>query len=275
MATRVQDKELSGKLGSLVGRLSRDRLRVLEGSDPEALHDFRVALRRLRALLGLMKGFFPTLRLGPLLDFLKRTAKATNDLRDQEVLCGIWSSLPPIPRPGTPLRRWLLAQEASRAGLEKKALSDLASPALGRRLENLGPRLSLGPAATEAAPGIKKRFRKRRRDLLRSLRRASASDKDDLLLHRLRVETKRVRYALEGLDSLMPRRGRKLAAGCRKLQDALGEWRDLERAMAVLREGPGLPPSQIRPWLKELKARRRSCWRNYRKAAGSLAGLLG
>ncbi|HBN9522433.1 TPA: CHAD domain-containing protein [Pseudomonas aeruginosa] len=57
--------------------------RIVEGTDPEALHDLRVAARRLRSLL-------KPLRLGALAEDLDRAAKAlgqaTNPIRDMEVM---------------------------------------------------------------------------------------------------------------------------------------------------------------------------------------------
>ncbi len=66
-----------------VARLARQRLQ--DGSDPEALHDYRVALRRMRSV---MRAYRPWLDIVPrkLLRRVRSLARATNAARDTEVM---------------------------------------------------------------------------------------------------------------------------------------------------------------------------------------------
>ncbi|XXY45397.1 CHAD domain-containing protein [Sorangium sp. So ce269] len=79
---------------SNIERVRADARRVVatsaqgEGAEPdvEAVHDFRVALRRLRTLLKPARRIYGKRRLRPIAEGLREFARATGTLRDEEVL---------------------------------------------------------------------------------------------------------------------------------------------------------------------------------------------
>ncbi|WP_437508583.1 CHAD domain-containing protein [Sorangium sp. So ce1099] len=79
---------------SHIERVRADARRVVatsaqgEGAEPdvEAVHDFRVALRRLRTLLKPARRIYGKRRLRPIAEGLREFARATGTLRDEEVL---------------------------------------------------------------------------------------------------------------------------------------------------------------------------------------------
>ncbi|MGK3989711.1 CHAD domain-containing protein [Sorangium sp. So ce136] len=79
---------------SHIERVRADAQRVVATSaqgedaepDVEAVHDFRVSLRRLRTLLKPARRIYGKRRLGPIADGLREFARATGTLRDEEVL---------------------------------------------------------------------------------------------------------------------------------------------------------------------------------------------
>ncbi|WP_155797957.1 CHAD domain-containing protein, partial [Sorangium cellulosum] len=79
---------------SCIDRVRADARRVVatsaqgEGAEPdaEAVHDFRVSLRRLRTLLKPARRIYGKRRLRPIADGLREFARATGTLRDEEVL---------------------------------------------------------------------------------------------------------------------------------------------------------------------------------------------
>ncbi|WP_437288585.1 CHAD domain-containing protein [Sorangium sp. So ce406] len=79
---------------SYIDRVRADARRVVatsaqgEGAEPdvEAVHDFRVSLRRLRTLLKPARRIYGKRRLRPIADGLREFARATGTLRDEEVL---------------------------------------------------------------------------------------------------------------------------------------------------------------------------------------------
>jgi CHAD domain-containing protein len=73
----------------------------------------------------------------------------------------------------------------------------------------------------------------------------------------------------------MPHEGRELAAQCKRVQDALGDWRDLDQALELLgKAGNGLYP-ETWLWLKELKGLKNSSWKRYEKVVRALRKTLG
>lgn len=59
---------------------------ALEGSDPEGVHDMRVASRRLRAALELFQDVFPVKQLAPFRRGVKELADTLGEVRDLDVL---------------------------------------------------------------------------------------------------------------------------------------------------------------------------------------------
>lgn len=81
-------------LRTVMSRVIADRWRavwnqmpaVLAGKDPEAVHDMRVASRRLRAAMDVAVGCFPARWYRPLHRTAKRLTKALGDVRDLDVM---------------------------------------------------------------------------------------------------------------------------------------------------------------------------------------------
>src|SRR3970282_2155054 len=77
----------------LLRTLERERARLERAGDEEALHGFRVALRRLRSWLRAFQSVFVGRVHGTSRRALRDLAHATNDVRDAEVLLA-WLALP-------------------------------------------------------------------------------------------------------------------------------------------------------------------------------------
>jgi CHAD domain-containing protein len=88
-------------------------------------------------------------------------------------------------------------------------------------------------------------------------------------LHRLRVRTKRLRYALETLRSLGDRSTRELLGRLERLQDTLGKGQDAVTAIAWLRElaaTRGVPASALPPTGALIQALARRVQKQRRRA---------
>ncbi len=265
---------LSTRLDKLWSQWVQNRSRVLEATDPEALHDFRVTLRRLRTCLRLSKGCFEPRKSDPILGLLKETADATNALRDQEVLCSILHSLPPLENPSLALQRWLQAQEDLRRGYEKEVRELMVSPAFTKRSGAMETELHLDPSSIPGESDFSVEFKKECKKLRKALRKSLRSGRPERALHKLRVESKRVRYSLEEFDFLVPKKRKKMAAQCKKIQDALGQWRDMDRTLQVLRRSGIRRFPEIEPWLQELRERKKASWKKFKKAIPGLQKSL-
>src|SRR4051794_38610615 len=91
-ASPLAHEHLGPALHVLVAEARAASLRVealeprSEAADPEAIHDFRVAIRRLRSVLRPVRPVYGRRRMRALAEGLKRVADATGTLRDEEVL---------------------------------------------------------------------------------------------------------------------------------------------------------------------------------------------
>ncbi|MDE5221416.1 CHAD domain-containing protein [Pseudomonas aeruginosa] len=193
--------------------------RIVEGTDPEALHDLRVAARRLRSLL-------KPLRLGALAEDLDRAAKAlgqaTNPIRDMEVMAAELERhglLIPASLRRQAVLRWY--RQAGSSPQIKDLLDALdAWPDGVRRAMTEG---RLDDLEAEAS----KRIRHQLRKLLAAL------DDPGHDLHDIRLLVKRARYSQEAYPDLCPLPGKVLDT-LKTLQTMLG---GLARPPAMVPQG--------------------------------------
>jgi len=241
---------------------SERRLDGLDGAAAgEALHDFRVALRRTRSALRAYRDV-----LGPCFRKkdhrrLRDMSRATNAGRDAEVQL-----------------EWLTAHRAAVARDERGGLN-----ALLREL-----RRARRAAYAEGCGTLRARFRHASQRLRRHLRRAadggpglrasfgtllaehagnlaallggvgSVADRDQL--HRARIAAKRLRYLLEPMVRPLPE-ARAAVRALKELQDLLGTQRDVDLVLTMLRERQAATAD---PGLAQLAAvadgERDACW---------------
>ena len=205
------------------------------GEDPEELHQLRVAVRRIDAILGLFK-----LQLSADLMRARRIAKSI--LRTLGAARDFDVQLTELDRYG----RSLTAEERSAAAPLRARLEAERSHARARMIRMLDSeptrhwldslRRSSGGSAAMTLPGaapaavvmperVQKRFRKLRKDV-RSLGAKSAMEK----YHVVRRRAKLLRYALEPGAELYGKPAEEMLKALRRLQDGLGEHQDAHLA---------------------------------------------
>jgi CHAD domain-containing protein len=208
--TAIADQLLS-QVVRLQVRLLACRERLAAQTDPEALHDLRIALRQLRSLLRPLADL-------PCCAALQQRAAAlgrlSGPLRDLEVLAC------ELHRQGLPA-----AAAARAAQLAPGYAQLLASPALAELLQALDswPAHWHQAAAAGQLRGlprlIRRRLHKDRQRLLQALR-DPAHDR-----HRLRLLIKRLRYGAEQYPQ-QAANGAALSARLKQAQGALGDGHD-------------------------------------------------
>jgi CHAD domain-containing protein len=252
------------------------RPRLTDPEDVEALHDFRVALRRLRSCLRAYDGYLEESVPGKLARRLKRLVQATGAGRDAEVqiewLRDKAKLLGSYHRTGY---TWLLAalEERKRKGYEEvheqvASEFDGLEEALRKRLsvyraevhlDREAPRHTLG----EAAAGILEQHVEELGDHLAQVH--GAEDEEEA--HEARIAAKRLRYLLEPLAGELPS-GKAVIKRLKGLQELLGELHDahvLEQELAAAVERAGAERAQAlldlslaaAPDEKRLRAERR------------------
>lgn len=221
-----------------------DTLRTSD--DPEVVHQARVGWRRFRSALRLLRPALPTAAmpsgqaLKPLLTFL-------GELRDLDV--ARTDTLPPLADAyvaGDARRaaRWQAMDGAlaQAAALQRKSVRyALDAPALGAALLATTEWLETFPAlpaAGPASPALKmplRRWARRRivrlhQQLKRALKDAATPDGQ----HRARILSKRLRYGLEALRGLLPKRQtQRWVQQATALQTGLGASRDMVQASVL------------------------------------------
>jgi CHAD domain-containing protein len=211
------------------------------GDDIEELHDMRVASRRLRAALSLFADVLPAHAQGfrTELGWLGQTLGAVRDLDVQLEQLDEWlTKLPQADRDALGALRSLLENERAEARASMLAALDSRryeafATRFGRFLRARRARVSgqaARPAGIVAPELLEARFRKLR---ARGDRIVPTSNPEEL--HRVRIQGKRLRYALEFLTEVYPKETRPLIKRLVALQDILGEHQDADVAIARLR----------------------------------------
>jgi CHAD domain-containing protein len=227
--------------------------RLADAEDTEALHDFRVGLRRLRSTLRSYRDLLGKSIGKKLAKRLKALADATGEGRDAEVALA-WldevaqseSPPPPSARPG---HRWLRSRLAS---VRERAYAEIAEKIeedFEPLAERLRERLSVYRAEVRLdATAAPRRFGEiaaaelgRLAGQIEQEMAAIDSAEDEEDAHRARITGKRIRYLLEpfAAESSAARAAvRKL----KQLQEVLGELHDahvLERTLAEVASEAG------------------------------------
>lgn len=211
---------------------------VLEGADPEYLHQMRVALRRLRSAISVFAPALPKEATGPLVVELRWLGSALGPARDWDVF--MTETLPPIREQFT--QHAALTEFARRCGRLRRAAVRKAQRAVGsRRYQQLMLRLAawiateewferadeparaaLGNPVAEFAGTVLETRYAGVRSRGRRLKRRSAAE-----LHRLRIAVKKLRYAGDFFSTLFDaKRVQSMLSHLARLQTILGAMND-------------------------------------------------
>ncbi len=229
---------------------------VLQDIDTEFLHDYRVAIRRARSALALIKKTLdPDVRAMAKDDFAW-LGKMTNRMRDLDVYAlkrdEYRAMLPEIMRDDLDPFFEHLAKERARE--RRKLLRVMKGKQYEETLARLEVALSRAPSEDEAAkagtpatPLAQKVIFQKYKDVITD---GGAIDDDspDEKLHELRIDCKKLRYLLEFFRSLFPdKKMAGLIKQLKRLQELLGDHNDYCVQQEALRAYAGsLTPRDVR-----------------------------
>ena len=234
----------------LLARVDAAHARLADAADRSALHDFRVAVRRLRSWLLVEEGLPRPMVPKRAHKWLRRLARSTSPGRDDEVLAE-WlekqrAELPVRQRAGL---NWLLLRVGEHRQLAEGALQEEISRDLARIRALLEEKLARYEVPHDVAHGPRgEPFGITMAALLRAgtatfVRRMQLvrSELDAAPIHRARIAGKRVRYQLEPFVELVSEVPAAIDT-LKSLQDVLGDHHDAhvwtERVHALLAEAP-------------------------------------
>ncbi len=211
---------------------------IQQNIDTEFLHDYRVAIRRIRSALGQLKTVIPKQQRLQMQAFFSKLGKATNQLRDLDVYMlkkseyfallpeSLASGLDPLfqdlsqerEREYQAVVQWLNSAEYAKIIHACETHIDR----MGKSHQSEAPQASR-PILELANANISKRYQR----ILKAGRKITDFSQD-VDLHRLRINCKKLRYLLEFFASLYPKEEvSRLIGQLKKLQNNLGDYNDL------------------------------------------------
>lgn len=248
----------------------------------EEVHDFRVAIRRLRSWMravgDLLNDDFPRRDRAA----LRRLARRAGAARDAQVEWQ-WLTTPgePFSAPAARAAQWLAGQRLAVYAVERERLQERVAdrwPALAAALAGAlasvrdagGPPESLGAHLSSV---LAHHLASAHAALERIEHRTQVT-----LIHRARIKVKRLRYLVEAVDAQTPAGERALRV-LRVLQDTLGELHDahvitVQLEPLLLPRRRGRAPAG-RPALRDLRALRAAVRRRELAAFRGAMDLLG
>jgi CHAD domain-containing protein len=233
------DVDAEASSGNLVrAAIASSVLRLLEsdpgtrlGKDPEGVHQCRVAVRRLRSDLRTFGPLLDEAWTASLRDELKWLGGSLGGVRDADVLLeGLRERALALPdllrRPAERLLRRLRTEHDER---REALLEDMRGDRYSRLLDRLveaAAHPALTPDASESAESAIPALAASPWHALRKIAEEMPEEPADEDLHRLRIKTKRARYAAEAVQTIGGRPVARFAKAAEKLQDVLGKHQD-------------------------------------------------
>ncbi len=228
------------------------------GEDIEALHDMRVATRRMRAAFRVFGDAYRRPAIRPLLKGLKRTGRALGAVRDLDVFLqnirAYRDTLPSGRRGG--LDPLLAALETQREAARARMLAYLDGKKYARFKERFGhfvETAGLGSLPLEAESRIPRPFRVRHVAPVAIYQRLAAvrayddgvrmPDPPPERLHALRIACKMLRYTLESFREVLGPEAKTAIKQVVALQDHLGAIQDAIVAGSILGELAAASPA--------------------------------
>jgi CHAD domain-containing protein/CYTH domain-containing protein len=220
---------------ALLDEAKAAHLRLNEAADEEALHDFRVAIRRFRSVVRAFRPYVAHAVTRGIRRRLRGLAQSTNSARDAEVHI-LWidaqrKRLTPIHRVGA---KWFRAQlEKRRAAEYAVSLRTIEAefPRLDRRTRHALSAVAAGPLGTGASVStfgavLGSRIRVHEATLSQGLDAVRGAE-HEAAAHAARISGKRLRYLLE-LIAADSEPAERVVARIKALQDILGDLHDTQ-----------------------------------------------
>jgi CHAD domain-containing protein len=222
-------------------RLFRHEAGVRIGEDPEAVHQARVATRRIRSTLRTFSMLLDEEWTDRLRDDLKWLADLLGQVRDTDVLLERFEDhLGALLAEDAKVGRRLLAKLSDeRDQARRRLLGAMAQEKYAVLLDDLvaaaaAPALLPGgdrPAVEVMPPLVTRPWKKLRKEV-----RKAGDDPPDEVLHQIRIRAKRTRYAAEAVEPVFGKPAEDFADAVADLQDVLGDHQDAVVGEAWLRE---------------------------------------
>lgn len=196
----------------------------------EAVHDLRVAARRLLALTDLLRKLAPQPRLQKIRQALKEQLDELDELRDTQVLLAeISENLVQLPEL-KPFQKWLHKRERGLLREAEAMVEGLRLGGLARQVEKVRASLTELPASVDLPQAVDEAYSTviQRYERIDPARAAT--------IHRTRVAFKKFRYMVEIIWPVLPVYPERNFKRMHAYQTAMGEIQDTEVFLQILAE---------------------------------------
>lgn len=255
----VSEVDRRSSLGELVSHaITRSVAQILRhdagvrlGDNPEDVHQLRVGARRLRSDLSTFNSILQADLVRTWRDELRWLGTSVGTVRDMDVLAErLRSQVQMLPEPETITGKSLLTLLANQADSARTSmLKNLQSRRYVELLDCLVSAAIHPPFDVEQAAAIDRSAAEAAarfvRPAWRRLRKAVSALDDtpsDPELHKIRILSKRCRYAAEAVTPVVGHRGARFAAAVADIQSRLGDHQDAVVAETWLREAAAKVP---------------------------------
>jgi CHAD domain-containing protein len=256
---------LARTLRHLDKQLEQSVPRVVAMADGEAVHDMRVAIRRIRTLLRLARPVYGRFHADSVRLAFARLQQATGDLRDEEAL---YETLAALGVEDPVFAAWQERRRSRDRQLRNQVIQTIRSGELHRPRRMLHALLAL-PVDPNNNLHL---TRLARRCVARGVKdvesRRDVPPDDVQRMHELRIAYKKLRYAAEFFAVALPPELAALAEVAARFQKRLGEIHDVDVALVSIGRARGLPEATR---VRVLAALREERTRKVKKYLGELA----
>lgn len=246
-------------------RIREAAVRMLGATpDDEAVHDFRVGMRRLRTVLRASRNLYGKKRVDALSKGLANFGKATNALRDAEVLAETLEQTELSKQMREQTGAWLERRGPRDKRLRRIAMVYVRGSQLVTILRRIERLVRRGPKRKQsfsefAADKLERAQKNVRRKL-------PVAEHDVEKMHSLRIQFKQLRYTAEMLAGFARDAGRQerakrtrftaIARAAAELQKVLGVLHDIDVAVEAVRRARSLDPTDKTELTDSLDVRR-------------------
>jgi CHAD domain-containing protein len=256
------------KLAEWAQDLQEATPRVLGDSDPEAVHDLRVALRRIRSLLRIVRWVYGRFHTTAIRREMAKVADATGALRDEEVLAETLAALELKGAAKSGLAAWRQRRKQRLKALRSSVVSLIASGALKQPIAHMQALVSL-PCNPKRDREVRRFARQVVLEAQANVDECRAAEISDVAgMHALRIAYKRLRYSIEAFAKYLPPELRAWRDVAAKFQSLLGDLHDHDVAIEVLRRAANLRSETRGPAIRALREKRESFAQQYLELVG-------
>lgn len=262
--SKIVVPKLDAWLDDLAGAIPR----VIEDTDSEAVHDLRVAMRRIRSLLRVVRPVFGEFYVNRIRGDMKQVAAATGSLRDEEVLSETIAALDLTEEVRSAVGPWLAERTEREKALRTSVIELLSSGALEEPQAHLRAllRLPLLPGRDKDARAFARKVVFKAHEQVEVLR--SGEVTNGVAMHELRIAYKRLRYSVEALTPALSPELRAWGQVAVKFQKVLGNLHDQDVAVDIVKTTKVMPVAVRDAVLAALADKRAQYAQQYLEAAG-------